>query len=131
MNIKAINTEIKNLNDKKIDTSQISDGYHTFEELYEFRFLYNAHLFNAWAKIENNLYNVYKSRRHSDGKYPFDKKDWFIVYAELPTGQISNHYEMKYWNYFKLLEESTAPIWDGHTAQDVAERMKNMLLLEM
>lgn len=27
-----------------------SDGYHTFKELYKFRLLYNAALFNEWAK---------------------------------------------------------------------------------
>ena len=33
--------------------AQISDGYHTFDELYEFRKMYNAVLFNGWA-IENS-----------------------------------------------------------------------------
>ena len=30
-------------------TEQMSDGYHTFAELYEFRKAYNAALFNEWA----------------------------------------------------------------------------------
>ncbi len=29
----------------------LSDGYHTFNELYEFRKMYNAALFNEWAKL--------------------------------------------------------------------------------
>ena len=36
-----------------------SDGYHTFKELYEFRKVYNAVLFNEWAK--QGKYNVHKS----------------------------------------------------------------------
>ena len=41
---------------------KISDGYHTFDELYEFRKIYNACLFNEWAS--QNKYSVHKSRRH-------------------------------------------------------------------
>lgn len=29
---------------------ETSDGYHTFNELYEFRMIYNAALFNDWAE---------------------------------------------------------------------------------
>ena len=80
----------------------ISDGYHSFKELYEFRKIYNAALFNEWA--ENGKYEVYKSKKHFDGEDCFDGK-WFIVVAILPTGQISNHYEMKDWdlNYHPIL----------------------------
>ena len=29
---------------------EVSDGYHTMDELYEFRKVYNAALFNEWAR---------------------------------------------------------------------------------
>lgn len=29
--------------------AELSDGYHTFDELYEFRKMYNAALFNEWV----------------------------------------------------------------------------------
>ena len=32
------------------ETERVSDGYHTFSELYEFRKMYNALLFNEWYK---------------------------------------------------------------------------------
>jgi hypothetical protein len=38
--------------------NEISDGYHTFNELYEFRKMYNAVLFNLWAELEK--YDVHK-----------------------------------------------------------------------
>ena len=44
------------------DMGEVSDGYHTFNELYEYRLLYNASLFNEFAK--QNLYDVHKSKRH-------------------------------------------------------------------
>jgi hypothetical protein len=103
------------------DMGEISDGYHTFNELYEYRMLYNAALFNEFAK--QGLYDVHKSRKHSDGEYPFGDSNWFIVMAELPTGQISNHYEMKDWDKFQIPEKEVANKWDGHSPRDVADRL--------
>lgn len=97
-----------------------SDGYHTFKELYEFRKLYNAALFNEWAR-ENRM-AVHKSKRHSDGEECFGG-GWFIVMATLPNGQISNHYEMKDWYLFHCEEREKADVWDGHTPADVAARL--------
>ena len=106
---------------KPKDMGEVSDGYHTFNELYEYRMLYNAALFNEFAK--QGLYDVHKSRKHSDGEYPFGDSNWFIVMAELPTGQISNHYEMKDWDKFQIPEKEMANKWDGHSPRDVADRL--------
>lgn len=46
-------------------SGEVSDGYHTFDELYEFRKLYNAALFNEWAA--QGKFSVHKSKRHFDG----------------------------------------------------------------
>ncbi len=103
-----------------------SDGYHTFKELYEFRLLYNAALFNEWAM--RGLYNVHKSQRHFDGELCFGRTDYFVVVAELPTGQISNHYPMSDWDLFECdaVEKALAQ-WDGHTSHDVAVRLRDFL----
>ena len=106
---------------KPKDMGEVSDGYHTFNELYEYRMLYNAALFNEFAK--QGLYDVHKSRKHSDGEIPFGDSNWFIVMAELPTGQISNHYEMKDWDKFQIPERPLANKWDEHSPRDVAERL--------
>jgi hypothetical protein len=105
-------------------TGETSDGYHTFNELYNFRKLYNAGLFNEWAK--QGLFNVHKSKKHSDGEECFGG-GWFIVTATIPTGQISNHYELKDWDLFKVEERELAAVWDGHTPQDVAKRLEEYL----
>ena len=110
-----------NENNTKVDMGEVSDGYHTFNELYEYRMLYNAALFNEFAK--QGLYDVHKSRKHSDGEYPFGDSNWFIVMAELPTGQISNHYEMKDWDKFQIPEKPVANKWDEHSPRDVANRL--------
>ena len=110
------------------DKGNISDGYHTFSELYEYRLLYNASMFNELAK--QGLYDVHKSKKHSDGTIPFGDENWFIVQAELPTGQISNHYEMKDWELFNVPEKEKANPYDGHTPQDVAKRLRDFLILK-
>ena len=111
--------------ENKKDKGKISDGYHTFNELYEYRLLYNAAFFNELAK--QGLYDVHKSKRHSNGEIPFGDPNWFIVVAELPTGQISNHYEMKDWFLFQVPEKELSNEWDGHSPADVAERLKQHL----
>jgi len=99
-----------------------SDGYHTFNELYEFRKLFNAVLFNEWALQKK--YEVHKSWKHNDGELCFGG-GWFIVVAVLPTGQISNHYEAKDWELFKVPSLDTAAFpFDGHTGEDVLNRLK-------
>jgi hypothetical protein len=104
----------------KID-GNTSDGYHTFNELYEFRKAYNAALFNEWASSGKCF--VHKSWRHHDGELCFGG-GWFIVVAVLPDGQISNHYEAKDWALFKVPETDRALFeFDGHTGSDVIARL--------
>lgn len=106
---------------------EVSDGYHTFNELYKCRMLLNAALFNGWyadyQERDVPVTMVLKSRKHSDGEKPFGG-GWFVVSAELPTGQITFHYENKYWDLFKIGEAERAPAWDGHTAQQAMERLE-------
>ncbi len=125
-NVENINKIIQdNIDEDKIEN--ISDGYHTFKELYEFRKLYNAAFFNELVK--NNTCKVHKSKRHSDGELCFGG-GWFIVMAELPTGQISNHYELSDWDLFKCEEQERADKFDGHTPEDVMKRIKAYILNE-
>jgi hypothetical protein len=98
-----------------------SDGYHTFNELYDFRKAYNAAFFNELHA--NNKCSVHKSWRHHDNELCFGG-GWFIVVAVLPTGQISNHYEAKDWDLFAIPEAGKALVeFDGHTGKDVLERL--------
>lgn len=106
-------------------TGSTSDGYHTFDELYEYRLLYNAALFNSWFK--SGEVSVAKSWRHSDGEEIFDGH-WFIVVATLPgIGQISNHYPEKDWDLFDIPVVRKAPEYDGHTPQDAAYRLRKYI----
>ena len=115
---------------------ETSDGFHTFNELYEFRMLLNAALFNEWyyANLEHwkdydyPCPHVYKSKLHSDGTVPFNDPNWFIVVAELPSvGQISFHYENKHWELFRFPESDLPPEYDGHSPQDSIIRLRSYL----
>lgn len=112
-------------NEKPVDMGEVSDGYHTFNELYRYRMLHNAAFFNLLAR--NGQVEVCKSRRHSDGEKCFGSDDWFIVMAILPTGQVSNHYKSKYWDLFDVLERETAFEYDGHTPNEAADRLEQYL----
>ena len=48
----------------------LNELYDTNQELYQFRLLYNALLFNNWYK--HFEVEVYKSKRHYDGELCFD-----------------------------------------------------------
>lgn len=104
------------------DTGNISDGYHTFNELYAYRMAYNALLFNEWYKAGKN--DVHWSRKHSTGEDCFGG-GWFVVVAQTPYGQITNHYELKDLQWFAAIEErERAAEWDGHTPQEAFDRLR-------
>lgn len=115
------------LYDKNID---LVDEYHTMEELYDFRMIYNALLFNEWYKYREDI-EVYKSKRHHDGRLCFDG-NWFIVVAILPNGeQVTNHYKLDYWDYFKIPSfDKVKDEFDGHSSQDVIDRLSELILDE-
>lgn len=60
---------------------ELTDGYHTMRELYDYRAAYNALLFNEWSAA--GKYDVVKSTRHADGEPCFGGSH-FVVYALTP-----------------------------------------------
>lgn len=107
-----------------------SDNYHTMDELYYYRMLYNALWISDMDDLLKDIYHIQKSKRHSDGELCFDG-EYFIVQATLPSGQISNHYEMKYWDLFHCKEVEIPEKWDGHTPEDVIKRFEKHLAMNI
>lgn len=95
------------------EIGDFSDGYHTFNELYEQR----MYLFATIVGIVPSI--SWKSKRHEDGEECFGG-DWFIVGINTPDGQYTYHYKLEDWDKFKCRELEKAPHWDGHTAKDVS-----------
>lgn len=102
-----------------VNTNNISDGCHTFGELYDHR----AKLFSIICNQDFICEDAWKSRLHSDGTM-FD--GYFIVGINTPKGQATYHYEMKYCDYFHIKKLDKAPEWDGHTANDAIERLLSL-----
>ena len=94
------------------DIGEFSDGYHTFNDLYNQRRSLSIALFNTYR------HQSWKSRKHSDGQLCFGG-GWFIVGIETPCGPYTYHYEDVYWSNFECKELEVAPEWDGHTDKDV------------
>jgi hypothetical protein len=96
------------------DMGEVSDGYHTFNQLYHQRAI-------LFATIVNQNKNIsWKSYKHSDGKYCFDSNgEWFIVGIDTPEGSYTYHYKKEYWDYFDCKELDCGKEWDGHTEEDV------------
>lgn len=98
----------------------ISDGYHTFKELYHHRAILFATILNnpAFKPI------AWKARQHEDGTM-YD--GMFIVGINTPAGQASYHYDLDpYWDMFQVQELEHAPHFDGYTPAESIERIKSL-----
>lgn len=93
----------------------ISDGYHTFNELYHHR----AVLFSVICNQNKEL--AWKAKSHDDGTM---YENMFIVGIQTPEGQATYHYDVNpYWDMFNVKVLDNAPKWDGHTAQQAIGRI--------
>ena len=102
------------------DYSKVSDGYHTFEELYDHRTV----MFACLCKL--NIENSWKSDLHSDGTM---YEGMFIVGLKTDSGTVTYHCEDKYRDLFKDIKSlDKAPEWDGATPEDGLEFLKKSFL---
>lgn len=90
---------------------QISDGSHSFDELYYHRMILFAVICDSYKDTV-----AWKSWKHDDGTM-YD--DYFIVGIKTPKGDFTYHYHKDHWDMFDLVELDFAPKWDGHTSNDV------------
>ncbi len=109
---------------------KVSDGYHTFDELYEHRiFLYIkiCEMIHAICEEAGGqcFCPVWRSERHSDGsRIP----GWFVLGINEERGkQITYHLPMRYWDNAKFAKKrDRAPEFDGHTSSDVLTRISKL-----
>ena len=108
---------------------KISDGYHTFDELYEHRIT----LFIALCKILCNdpqyqtgqKSQIWRSKKHSDGS---EFSGWFIMGIGKERGeQITYHLPNSKWEQTEFAPTiDFAPNFDGHTSDDVLKRLSSL-----
>ncbi|RYC69610.1 WDGH domain-containing protein [Spirosoma sordidisoli] len=123
--VEQINEQIK-----LVDSNQVSDGYHTFGELYEHRIC----LWIALCEIAQTVKDrdeycyehiVWRSKAHSDSS---EWDGWFLLGLMTEPGkQMTYHLPMSKWDecsFARTLEK--APEYDGHTSSDVLARIKEL-----
>lgn len=109
------------------NVGEVSDGFHSFDELYEHRialFIALCAMIFRYYKKQNKKLDcpVWRSRKHSDNSaYP----GWFILGINKEKGeQITYHLPDKCWEKTTFAETlSCAPEYDGHTPADVLDRL--------
>jgi hypothetical protein len=106
------------------NVGEVSDGHHTFDELYDHRNL----LFLALMKSQPQL--SWFSLLHDDGtSWP----GFFICGTGVQTS-VCEHYTVTYHmpeQFLELARQTGAPelpvamLWDGHTPNDVLQRLRD------
>lgn len=141
---KEVEKSMENANPKKCHAEKCAsnsgkdctcDSFHTFDELYDHRItLFIAlckklqrpeHYGDARNIAGNDGQLVWRSNLHHDGT---NFCGWFIMGIGKEKGkQISYHLPLSRWketNFAETLER--APEWDGHTSDDVLNRLKTL-----
>ena len=117
--IETINSLIQEL----ADANDVSDGYHTFGELYQHRlalYLKLCEYEHACGRKE-----VWRSFLHDDKSF---YEGWFILGIGSKIGeQITYHLPLSEWEnceFAKTLKK--APRFDSHTPEDVLKRIREL-----
>lgn len=100
------------------EMGEVSDGYHTFNELY-------AHRVNLFAALMRaHVDKSWWSDTHHDGSV-WD--GWIIAGIDTPTGTATYHLPVsavdQLWN---ITRQARGKEWDGHTSADVLYRLKSL-----
>lgn len=104
--------------DGSVDMGEVSDGYHTFNELYAHRVRIFGALMHAYPGL------AWWSRKHSDGE---EWEGWIIAGITTPEGEATYHLPVE---EIEHLPEGTevdfGKEWDGHTPEDVLSRLLSL-----
>ncbi len=117
------------LEDAPVDENT-SDGYHTFKELYDHRITLYILLCKQIAQqpyCDDAKWGIWRSKRHSDGELCFGTGTQFVLGIGQEKGmQITYHIPVERWGETEFAETlEQAPEYDGHTSDNVIERLKS------
>lgn len=97
-------------------SGETSDGYHTFNELYDHRCLLWINLCNLMPE------KCYLVPEHLLG--------WFLLGMETKEGQISYHCPNKFYDLINIRISKEHPKYDGHMSKDVIKRLKKLPFIQ-
>jgi hypothetical protein len=94
---------------------ELSDGYHTFNELYRHRITLFIYIAKKHAECGGSVYRFH----HYEG--------WFCLGLETEHGQISYHIPKSQWEKCDFAGYERQPEFDGHTSEDVLRRLELLM----
>jgi len=97
------------------DVGKVSDGFHTFDELYYHRAVLFSIICNKWPGI------AWKSIKHNDGTC---YEGYFIAGISTLSGQTTYHIKNDLYSLFKVKVLERAPRWDRHTPEQAIDRLR-------
>lgn len=100
------------------DSGQVSDGYHTFAELYDHRCLIWMNLLLA------NKNQAFKTWMDDKGA---KMEGWFIAGMNTEHGQITYHLPEELWSFLNIAEVVQNADYDGHTSKDTVKRLMQLV----
>ena len=100
-----------------ISTKEISDGHHTFGDLYRHRIILFCALCNLLPEIS------WKSKKHFDEENDPMFNGSFIAGINTPKGPAAYHIKLIYWDLFNIPELERAPRYDNYSEEDVIDRI--------
>lgn len=112
----------KRIDDYTKVSGNTSDGYHTFDELYEHRNTLFCSLVTCSHHKEPFPVECFWSKKHSDGSM---FSNYIIVGLAANHGYVTYHMDEKFIKQLpEKIEVEFAPEWDGHTSNDVLDRLQ-------
>lgn len=105
---------------KYYTTKEISDGHHTFGELYYHRIILFCTLCNLFPNIS------WKSKKHYDEESDPMFSDSFIAGINTPEGITTYHIKMRYLDLFDIPEVERAPKYDNYSSKESLKRVLSL-----
>jgi hypothetical protein len=119
--VQEVNDAVASLSSE--DRNKVQDGYHSFSELYKHRITLYITLCRVLSIHSGPSNPIWCSKKQSDGN---EIKGWFLLGINKTSNyQITYHLPNSEWEEVSKFAEvlNTAPVWDGHTSNDVLMRL--------
>lgn len=101
-----------------VKVGDVSDGYHTFDDLYAHRVRLFSTLMHAYPHLS------WWSRKQFDGQ---EFKGWVLAGITTPAGDVTYHLpESEVTHLPPGTELEIGKEWDGHTGDDVIKRLLSL-----
>ncbi len=119
--IGKLNLLIKTICDNnELSIKDVSDGHHTFRELYKQRLILFCTICNLFPELS------FKSKMHFDEENDPMFNGCFIAGINTPLGVATYHFKLEYWDLFEIPEIERAPKYDNYKSEDVLNRILSL-----